>query len=95
MKEILNEIGINLSLTLAGLGGSIVTLWAKRKTMNWMEQAVTIFSGTLSANYLTPLVVSYLNMKPEAEYGVAFIIGFGGLKTVEYVYDKYFSKGAR
>lgn len=92
MKQLLSEIGINFSLTLAGIAGSVVMLWKQRKTMNLMEQAVTIFSGTVSANYLTPLVVSYLNMKPGAEYGVAFIIGFGGLKTVEYVYEKYFNK---
>lgn len=92
MKQLLSEIGINLSLTLAGLSGSVAMLWRQRKKMNITEQTLTILSGTLSANYLTPLVVSYLDLRSGAEYGVAFIIGFGGLKTVEYVYEKYFTK---
>jgi hypothetical protein len=47
----------------------------------------------MSANYLTPVVIDLLGVKGESlQYGFAFVIGFGGLKIVEVVYEKYISK---
>ncbi len=92
MKEFLMDLGFNIGLALSGLLGSLVTIWRSKKKMNVKEQAISLIAGTLSANYLTPLVISFMDLKDNTQFGVAFVVGFGGLKAVEYVYDKHFSK---
>jgi len=92
MREFLMDLGFNIGLALSGLLGSIVTIWRSKKKMNIKEQALSLIAGTLSANYLTPLVISFMDLKDNTQFGVAFVVGFGGLKAVEYVYDKYFTK---
>ena len=92
MKEFLMDLGFNIGLALSGLLGSLVTIWRSKKKMNVKEQALSMIAGTLSANYLTPLVISFMDLKDNTQFGVAFVVGFGGLKAVEYVYDKHFSK---
>ena len=92
MKEFLMDLGFNIGLAMSGLLGSLVTIWRSKKKMNVKEQALSMIAGTLSANYLTPLVISFMDLKENTQFGVAFVVGFGGLKAVEYVYDKHFSK---
>jgi len=92
MKEFLMDLGFNIGLALSGLLGSLVTIWRSKKKMNVKEQALSLIAGTLSANYLTPLVISFMDLKDNTQFSVAFVVGFGGLKAVEYVYDKYFTK---
>jgi hypothetical protein len=92
MKEFLMDLGFNIGLALSGLLGSLVTIWRSKKKMNVKEQALSLIAGTLSANYLTPLVISFMDLKDNTQFGVAFVVGFGGLKAVEYVYEKYFTK---
>ena len=92
MKQFLMELGFNIGLALSGLLGSLVTIWRSKKKMNIKEQALSLVAGTLSANYLTPLVISFMDLSEGTQFGVAFVVGFGGLKAVEYVYDKHFSK---
>ncbi len=88
MKEFLMDLGFNIGLAMSGLLGSLVTIWRSKKKMNVKEQALSMIAGTLSANYLTPLVISFMDLKDNTQFGVAFVVGFGGLKAVEYVYDK-------
>jgi hypothetical protein len=95
MKEFLMDLGFNIGLAMSGLLGSLVTIWRSKKKMNVKEQAISMIAGTLSANYLTPLVISFMDLKDNTQFGVAFVVGFGGLKAVEYVYDKHFSKSER
>ncbi len=38
------------------------------------------------ANYLTPLVGKWLGLTDDLLYGVAFLLGYGGLKGVETFY---------
>ena len=92
MREFLMDLGFNIGLALSGLLGSLVTIWRSKKKMNIKEQALSLIAGTLSANYLTPLVISFMDLKDNTQFGVAFVVGFGGLKAVEYVYEKYFTK---
>lgn len=92
MREFLMDLGFNIGLALSGLLGSIITIWRSKKKMNIKEQALSLIAGTLSANYLTPLLISFMDLKDNTQFGVAFVVGFGGLKAVEYVYEKYFTK---
>ena len=92
MKEFLMEIGINIGLALSGFFGSLLLVGQQRQ-QNFREQVVAIIGGTMSANYLTPVVIDTLNFTSESlHFGVSFVIGFGGLKVVEYLYKKWFDK---
>jgi hypothetical protein len=92
MKEFLISIGLNVGLAVSGFFGSLL-LVGKQKNHSLREQIFSVIGGTMSANYLTPVVVNILGVKEESlRYGFAFVIGFGGLKIVEVLYEKYISK---
>ena len=85
----LNEIGINLGLMIGGFFGSLITIKKKRSIK---EQLLSVVTGTMSANYLSPVIIDYMSLEGSSQYGTAFIVGFGGLKVVEAFYDKFFNK---
>lgn len=92
MKEFLMDIGMNVGLAVSGFFGSLM-LVGKQKEHNLREQVFSVIGGTMSANYLTPVVIDTFKLQTESlQYGVAFVIGFGGLKVVEFVYEKWFTK---
>lgn len=81
MKDFLNSIGINIGLTIAGFLGSLVLLPKQR---NWKLQLVSVFSGSLCATYLAPVLIGFLNINaPNIQYGLAFLVGFSGVKIAE------------
>jgi len=81
MVELLKSLGINLGLTLAGFFGSLLLLPRQK---NWKMQLVAVLSGTLSATYIAPVLIGILNIQaPNIEYGLAFIVGFSGVKITE------------
>lgn len=95
MKEFLMNIGMNVGLAVSGFFGSLL-LVGKQKGNDLREQIFSVIGGTMSANYLTPVVIDTFKLETESlQYGVAFVIGFGGLKVVEYTYEKWFSKSAK
>jgi hypothetical protein len=90
MKQLLHDLGINLGLSFAGFAGSLVMIG--KKDFSWKKALVSIPSGVFSANYLTPLVVDALGMNGgSAEYGIAFIMGYLGLKGTEIFATKFIS----
>lgn len=92
MKEFLMNIGMNVGLAVSGFFGSLL-LVGKQKNKNLREQIFSVIGGTMSANYLTPVFIDAFKLETESmKYGVAFVIGFSGLKVVEYTYEKWFSK---
>jgi hypothetical protein len=92
VKDFLISIGLNIGLAVSGFFGALLLL-GKQKNQNLREQIFSIIGGTMSANYLTPLVVDTLGVNEESlQYAFAFVIGFGGLKVVEVFYDKYILK---
>jgi hypothetical protein len=56
---------------------------------NWFTTLTSLLAGTLSANYLTPVAVSSAGLEnSSSQYAVAFILGFLGLRGVEYIMGK-------
>jgi len=74
---------------IGGFFGSLITIKKKRSVK---EQLLSVVTGTMSANYLSPVIIEYMSLEGSSQYGTAFIVGFGGLKVVEAFYDKFFSK---
>ena len=91
MIDLLKELGIDVPLIMAGFSGGFATL-IKNKTLKWSEKAVVLCSGGMSANYITPLFAELLNVSEGTFLGLAFFVGFGGLKFVEYLFEKLHKK---
>jgi hypothetical protein len=91
MLEYLKELGIDVPLIMAGFSGGFATL-LRNKSLKWSEKAVVLGSGGMSANYITPLLADFLKVSENTFLGLAFFVGFGGLKFVEYIFEKIHKK---
>lgn len=78
----LKDFGIDVLLVIAGVAGGIAFL-PKNTTQTRLQKFTSVVSGGFAANYLTPLFGRLLNLHSDTYYGLAFIIGYGGLKSVE------------
>lgn len=91
MKEILQDIGINIGICVAGLFGSLILI-GKDSAKRWRTSAFSIITGTASANYLTPVFIDIIRLDSKYEISIAFILGFLGLKGVEMISLKFIKK---
>jgi len=92
MKTFFDEIGINIMQSVAGLFGSLLFL-GKEGAKNIKQSLFAIITGTASANYLTPVVIEFTKIEnTKYENGIAFILGFLGLKGVEAISKKFFKE---
>ena len=91
MKDILQDIGINVGISVAGLFGSLLLI-GKTATVNLKTTFFSIVSGVASANYITPLVMDLSRVDVKYQMSVAFILGFLGLKGVEFFSNKFLNK---
>lgn len=86
------DLGINIGMSVGGFLGSLV-LVGKQKGASIRTQLFSILAGTLSANYLTPLAIDFFGVKYEsAEFALAFIVGFSGLRLVETLSNRLHKK---
>lgn len=93
MKDQLRDLGINIGLIVAGFAGSLMTV-KKDGHKDWFTTITSLMAGTLSANYLTPVVIDILSIgNSNTQYAAAFVLGFLGLHGVEYVINRLWPKG--
>jgi hypothetical protein len=78
-------IGFEFALFLAGLLGSFVSQKAQKLSI-W-ERLTTIFAGGFIANYISPMFINFFKIEEKNTYGVAFIVGYLGVKSIEMVID--------
>ena len=90
----MKEIGITISFLISGLFGAI--LMASKNTETGIRSTIlSIFGGMAAANYLTPVMIELLNLKEaKLQNGLAFIVGFLGLKLVEVLSNKFLNQVA-
>lgn len=84
VKDYLEDFGIHLGLIIAGLFGAYLSVSINKELTTWQKITVLI-SGAATANYVAPFLFNYLNIGDNAQYGLAFLIGFSGLKGVEWI----------
>lgn len=87
----LKAIGFELVLFIAGIAGAFVNL-TNRKDITALERVTTVMCGGLIANYMTPVFINFLNTSDSISYGMAFILGYMGLKSVEWAIDRIHKK---
>lgn len=84
-------IGFELILFIAGLAGAFVNL-SKKESLTLIERITSVICGGLIANYLTPVFINFLDASTSISHGIAFILGYSGLKSVEYIIDHIHKK---
>jgi hypothetical protein len=92
--EALKYIGIEAPIFIAGSSGAVVFL-TKNTKMTKSQQFLTVLSGGLSANYLTPLAGDWLHLDSRVLYGVAFLLGYSGMKAVEILISNFRLNGSK
>lgn len=91
MKEFYHffeKIGVDFALMLAGLFGGIAFV-SKPNEMNNAQKFLTVITGVSTANYLTPVVMWLFNIPAKLGFGLAFLLGFTGLKAIELIIRKW------
>lgn len=84
MKELLEQIGFNIGISVAGFFGSLILIGKKQKS-NLRNTFFGIITGVASANYITPVFMEFLRLPTKYEMSIAFILGFLGVKGVEFI----------
>lgn len=84
----LKEYGIDVGLLMSGLFGAIL-LTSKDTAVNLTRTISSLVGGAASANYITPIVVNLAKLdNTHYHYGIAFLLGFLGLRGIEYFSKK-------
>jgi len=84
----LKAYGIDVGLLVSGLFGAIL-LTSKGSAMNIGRTFSCLVAGAASANYITPVIINITKLDNEHyHYSIAFLLGFLGLKGVEYFSNK-------
>lgn len=88
----LNEYGIDVGLLISGLFGAIL-LTSKDSARNYGKTISSLVGGAASANYIAPVVITFTKLNDNHyQYGIAFLLGFLGLKGIEYFSTKLLPK---
>lgn len=84
----LKQYGIDVGLLISGLFGSIL-LTSKSGALNLTRTISSLIGGAASANYITPVIISITKLdENHYHYSIAFLLGFLGLKGVEFFSSK-------
>lgn len=87
IKHFIKGIGIDIILAMAGFFGALVSI-SREKQMSTIQRVISVLSGVGCANYLTPLLCSFINVSDNTKSSIAFLIGYLGLKSIEMAIDK-------
>lgn len=83
-SDSLKAYGIDVGLLISGLFGAVL-LTSKGSAMNITRTLSSLIGGAASANYITPVVINVTKLdEHQYHYGIAFLLGFLGLKGIEY-----------
>lgn len=84
----LKQYGLDIGLLISGLFGSIL-LTSKNSSKNLGKTISSLIGGAASANYITPIVITVAKLDDQHyHYGIAFLLGFLGLKGIEFFSNK-------
>jgi hypothetical protein len=87
----MNKYGIDIALLVSGFAGAILFL-RKIGEKSIASGFITLISGSLCANYLTPFICNLVNITGDSRNGIAFILGYLGFKGIEKVSNTLLKK---
>lgn len=88
MKEFIEQLGINIAISIAGLFGSLLMI-GKSAAQTWKTTVFSMISGVACANYITPIILDITRMNVKYQVSVGFVLGFLGLRSVEVISKKF------
>lgn len=78
MDAILSALGLTKGSVIGGFIGSVISLRFLSE-LNWIQRIVAVFSGMFIAGYCAPIILNTLDLKPQLEGGIAFLVGLFGM----------------
>lgn len=81
IKRFLEDLGLSITIFIAGAFGSWISLKEKSQ-LKWWERISFIIAGAIIANYITPLLLEFIEMPTSFELGWAFMCGYLGYEAV-------------
>lgn len=90
VDDFLLRYGIQVGFLVSGFFGSLL-LVSKNSAQRLKSTIASIMAGTACANYLSPVVISFLPEEAarSGKYAIAFALGFMGLKGLEVFIEKF------
>ncbi len=76
------QLGIKLSVLVAGLVGGIVSLTYEEK-ISFQRATVLIAAGASTAAYLQPMVEHLVGMPEKFSSGLGFVLGLISMKIID------------
>lgn len=76
------QLGIKLSVLIAGLVGGIVSLTYHEKT-SFSRAILMITSGAATAAYLQPFAQSYFDLPEQFSVGLGFVLGLVSMRVIK------------
>jgi len=83
LNDWLKHQGLDISLLLAGIFGSLLRVSNQKEPMSIQRKFVLLFSGGGTSAYIAPIFIELLNIGEHTQYGIAFIIGVMGMNAVD------------
>lgn len=89
----LRDWGVEIFYIISGaLGGLLTTMKKQNRKRSFWEYFIIIIVGLLTATFLTPLFVWIFDIPKQIHNSIAFILGYAGHNTIEYVIDFFRNK---
>jgi len=80
LNHYLYKLGIDIAYALAG-GFGVVALLSKPTEMTVWQKLMHFIIGVGCAIYITPLLTYSLSLPNRLGFGIAFLVGYSGLKS--------------
>ena len=80
-EPVSSVLGMKASPIVAGFLGSLIRL-SYAQPMKHYQLIIAVLSGTVTAAYITPLVMLYFTLPEKAEDGLSFVIGLFAMGVV-------------
>jgi hypothetical protein len=87
--EILQSLGINVSLIIGGIIGSLIGM---KKGLPFYQQFIAVLAAAFIANYVSPVIVDLFSMDNNSLPGIGFIAGYSSKNMLEFTMNKLFKK---
>lgn len=78
------QLGIKLSVLVAGLIGGIVSLTYETR-LSFSRALLLIVGGASTAAYLHPLMAHYFSLDNQFSSGVGFVLGLVSMKIINFI----------
>lgn len=89
-------MGIEVGLLVSGFFGALMMV-SRDASRRLGTTVASLLAGTACANYLTPVLLGVLPeaVRGQGKYACAFVMGFMGLKGLEFFIERFVKDPAR